>query len=86
MPSAAAASRQGHRLDLPLAVHLELEAPANPHRYEQAAVRWLSHWCLQRPGVALQELNTATLALEELRTTDASGEPLRVLRDLSRPP
>ena len=52
-----------------------------PHRFEQAAVRWLGRLCLERPDLTLADVRAASFALQRLRE-DAAGS-LKALQELA---
>jgi hypothetical protein len=39
---------------------------AEPERFEQAALRWIARYCVERPTVTLSEVRTATEAFERM--------------------
>lgn len=63
---AAAAELPSVRLDDALQVCVLLR-DREPHRYEQAAVRWVARFCVERTDVTLQDVHEAVRAFALMR-------------------
>jgi hypothetical protein len=61
-----AAAAELPTINLEDALRICLLLPADPPRYERAAVRWLGRLCLERPNTTLTELKLALAAFERL--------------------